>query len=292
MKTIGIDNSEYPALLKQVSGPPRKLYYRGSWDQRLFDNCLAVVGSRKMTVYGRQMTDRLVGEIASRGVTIVSGFMYGIDAQAHKAAVSAGGKTIAVMPCGIDRIHPHYQKELYQQIISAGGLIISQWPGDSQPSFWTYPKRNRIVAGLSAATLVIEAGLKSGSLITASLARKFGRGLFAVPGPVTSSVSQGSLQLIKQGAEMVTGAGDILAFFGLADSGVSRDRPLPAGLSRLEQAIIDELSREPKKIDDLSRALSISAARLGASLSCLQLRGAISEEEGKFYVNSAGSNRK
>ena len=187
----------------------------------LFNNCLAVVGSRRLTHYGEQAIERIVGEIAmarldsarQAGITIVSGFMYGGDALAHQIAVRVGGRTIAVMPCGIDRISPEDQEELYNDIIENNGMIISEYEGDMTPALWTYPRRNRIVAGLSQAVLVVEAGEKSGSLITANLAKKFGRKIFAVPGPITSSVSKGTNMLIKQGAEMVTDAGDILKYF-------------------------------------------------------------------------------
>ena len=179
----------------------------------IFSNCLAVVGSRKLTNYGKQTIERIVGELAMAGITIVSGFMYGADAEAHRATVKVGGRTIAVMPCGIDRISPEDQEELYNDILENNGLIISEYEGDMTPALWTYPRRNRIVAGLSKAVLIIEAGEKSGSLITANLAKKFGRKIFAIPGPITSSVSIGTNRLIKEGAEMVISAKDILKWF-------------------------------------------------------------------------------
>ena len=268
--------------LKSIKEPPGLLYYKGKWRADIFDNCLAVVGSRQMTSYGRRVTDELVSKIASAGVTIVSGFMYGVDAQAHRAALSAGGKTIAVMPCGIDLIHPEYQDDLYQEILAKDGLIISEIKGDFPPGLWTYPRRNRIVAGLSQATLVVEAGVNSGSLITADLTKRFGRKLFAVPGQLTSSVSQGTLQLIKEGANVVTSADDILAVYGLKQTECPKN--IFAGLSKLEQNIVQKLAQEPRGIDFLSRLLNISAAELGATLSLMLLRGIIGEEEGKYYV--------
>jgi len=184
----------------------------------IFENCLAVVGSRKLTSYGKQVMERLVGEIALAGITIVSGFMYGGDAIAHEAVVKAGGRTIAVMPCGINKIHPEYQEDLYNEILENNGLIISEYEGDIGPALWTYPQRNRIVAGLSKALLVVEAGEKSGCLITANCAKKFDRKIFAVPGPITSSVSKGSNVLIKEGAEMVLSAKDVLEYYRSLDS--------------------------------------------------------------------------
>jgi len=292
MKIIKISNSKYPRLLKQIGNPPKELYYKGKWDAKVFKNCLAVVGSRKMTTYGRRITDELVTKIASAGVTIISGFMYGVDVQAHKAALSAGGRTIAVMPCGIDLIHPEYQKDTYEEILAKNGLIISEWEGNSYPTLWTYPQRNRIVAGLSQATLVVEAGHKSGSLITADLAKKFKRKLFAIPGPLTSSVSQGTLQLIKEGAQMVTSANDILTHYGLDNSKQPTSCFSFAGLSNLEQSIVESLAQEPKEKDVLLRLVNISVSELGAALSLMQLRGIVNEEEGKYYVNSSGSNSK
>lgn len=283
MKVVEIKSPKYPSLLKQINNPPQRLYYQGKWDSELFNHCLAVVGSRQMTSYGRRITDELVSKIASAGVTIVSGFMYGVDAQAHKAALLGGGKTIAVMPCGINLIHPSYQDDLYREIITKGGLIISEMEGDFPPATWIYPQRNRIVAGLSQATLVIEAGLKSGSLITAGLAKKFGRRLFAVPGPLTSSVSQGTLQLIKDGASMVTSADDILEVYGLKEAR-SKEK-VCLGLNKLEQSIVEKLAQEPREIDDLSRLVGASASELGATLSLMQLRGIVSKEGGKYYVS-------
>jgi DNA processing protein len=197
--SIDISNPDYPSLLKEAGKPPEVLRYKGDWCSDIFERCLTVVGARKMTKYGREVTRKIVQEIASAGITIVSGFMYGIDATAHKAALEAGGRTIAVMPCGVDIVHPGHQKGLYEEIINQNGLIISEYEDKHPPCLWTYPQRNKIMAGISLATLVIEAGPGSGSLITAKAAKAYKRRLFALPGPVTSIVSQGSLQLIKEG---------------------------------------------------------------------------------------------
>jgi DNA processing protein len=290
MRIIEINDPAYPALLKQILEPPQALRCKGAWGDDICGNCLAVVGSRQMTTYGRQVTEMLIGPIAAAGVTIVSGFMYGVDAQAHRAALSAGGRTIAVMPCGIDIVHPEHQEDLYCEIIERGGAIISELEDDYPPMLWTYPKRNRIVAGLSKATLVIEAALGSGSLITAQFARDFNRKLFAVPGPVTSSVSQGTLQLLKQGASIAASAEDILEFYGLTGGKAKTQLSASACLNDFETEIIEKLLREPRDIDSLSRALSVPVARLGVAISLMQLRGLISQEANKYYVNFAGDN--
>ncbi len=276
------ENSQYPPLLKAIGkDAPKQLYYKGNWDDAIFKNCLAVVGARRMTGYGKHVVEQMVQDVARAGVTIVSGFMYGVDAAAHEAALQVKGRTIAVMPCGIDRVHPAYQKKLYADIIDHGGLILSEFAGTMLPSNWTYPKRNRIVAGLSQATLVIEASKKSGSLITAGFAKKYNRKLFAVPGSITNELSQGTNQLLREGAEGATSSRDILDFFDVP--------ALPLRLGQvnhkgLELRIAKELKRESLEIDILVRNLGVSVAELGTALSLLQLRGAVSLERGKYYL--------
>jgi len=214
-KIINIESQEYPQSLKRIKNPPKQLYYKGGWDSDIFKNCLAVVGSRRMTAYGKRAAEQFVTKIAAAGITIVSGFMYGIDAVSHRAALTVGGRTIAVMPCGINIIHPAHQEKLYNDILENNGLIISEFKDDFPPEIWTYPKRNRIVAGLSEATLVVEAGFKSGSLITANYAKEYRRKIFAVPGPITSSNSVGIIQLLKDGALIASKAKDVLDHYNL-----------------------------------------------------------------------------
>ena len=244
------------------------------------------MGSRRLTTYGRRATEQLVTEAAAAGITIVSGFMYGGDEAAHSATVRCGGKTIAAMPCGIDLIHPASQKELYQKILNTNGLIISEYEGATQPQTFTYIQRDRIVAGLAKAVLVTEAALESGSLITASYAKKFGRKIFALPGPITSEVSKGTIKLIKEGAEPITEAKQILDFFKILPSAKNKkaEKKFVMGDS-LEQKIIEQLKRESLKADEMARLFAVPVAKLGTSLSLLQLKGFISQENGKYYVN-------
>jgi DNA processing protein len=281
---IAKPDSKYPSLLKNIPGAPKKLFYKGNWDKNIFENCLAVVGSRHLTSYGKRVADQLVGEIAANGITIVSGFMYGGDAAAHKAALDAGGKTIAVMPCGIENIHPSYQKELYQRILSGGGLVISEYEGNQSPQNWMYPQRNRIVAGLSQAILVLEAGLESGTLITADLAKKFGRKIFSVPGQLFCDVSQGALKLIKEGAFLVTSAKDITNFYNLKRS-LENKKKLIRTDDAFEQKIFDLLCNEPQDSDNLSRKMKMRMAELGSKLSIMQIKGIIKLEGEKYYVD-------
>jgi DNA processing protein len=277
-----ISDKKYPKLLKKIPDAPQEFYYRGEWDAKLFDKCLAVVGSRRITSYGRQAVRLLVEDCARAGVTIVSGFMYGVDAAAHRAALDAGGKTIAVMPCGIEAICPEYQADLHKEIIDTGGLVISEYSGDAFPFLTNFPARNRIVAGLSKATLVIEAAPKSGSLITARLAKKYKRHLLAVPGPITSTVSQGTLGLISGGAIMVVSSADILPLYGLSLRPVCKTGEEFKGL---EKKIIEQLQAEGLRVDDIAYALKLSVAKVGAVLSLMALKGSISEDCGKFILN-------
>ena len=285
-----IKDKGYPDLLKELKGEaPKQLYYKGSWDDSIFENCLAVVGSRRMTSYGKQITEKIVGQIAASGITIVSGFMYGIDATAHQAALDVGGRTIAVMPCGMDYICPEYQGVLYRKIIENNGLIISEFEADQKAAYWTFPKRNRIVAGLSQATLIVEAAEKSGSLITANIAKKYQRKVFAIPGPLTSILSAGTSNLIKNGAEMVTGADDIIKYYGVGNGVLNRatnikDVRRSVTNTSLEEQIVYELQAEPLEIDVLSRKIDVPISKIGTAISMMQLKGLIKEEKGKYYV--------
>lgn len=295
-KIVETKEKKYPKALKDAlknlvaSSGPKKLYYKGNWSNEIFENCLSVVGSRHLTYYGRKATEQIVTEVASAGITIVSGFMYGGDEAAHSSAVKCGGKTIAVMPCGIDLVHPASQKKLYQEILDNNGLIISEYEGLTQPQNFTYVQRDRIVAGLSKAVLVTEAALNSGSLITASYAKKYGRKVFAIPGQITSEVSKGTIKLIKEGAEPVTEAKDILDFFKILPSAKktasAASAKAPAGKRfTLEEKIISQLRREPMKTDEMARLFAVSVAQIGTTLSLMQLKGFINQDNGKYYLN-------
>jgi DNA processing protein len=283
-KVINIKDSRYPKRLKEIKDPPKRLYFKGDWEESIFENCLAVVGSRRITTYGKTITNNLISQIANAGITIVSGFMFGVDAYSHRAAVETGKRTIAVMPCGIDVIHPAYQKDLYEEILENNGLIISELEGNHPPAAWTYPRRNRIVAGLSQATLVIEAAENSGTLITANLTKEYNRKLFAVPGPLTSKTSIGTAKLIKEGAEIVTSADDILKFFNIAkEVNSTPDNKLDS----LEQSILEQLNHESLEVDSLARLLNVSVSDLGKALSFMEIKGILFKERGKYHVDQS-----
>ena len=210
----------YPKILKQIPGSPPLLYVKcgmrngkmiNEQMDKLFKRpALAVIGSRRATGYGREITSKLVSQIVKKKIVIVSGMAKGIDGIAHQAAMDSGGETIAVLGSGVNVIYPYQNKNIYQKIISGGGLVISEFPPFYPPLASNFPQRNRIISGLSKAVLVIEAAQKSGTLITARLAAEQGKDVFAVPGPITSQLSAGTSYLISQGAKLVSSASDIL----------------------------------------------------------------------------------
>ena len=288
------NSKDYPCLLKEACHPPEKLYIKGDLKnlEENFKVCLSVVGSRKMTPYGKRAVQRYVKRLASAGITIVSGFMYGIDAEAHRAALSVGGKTIAVMPCGINRICPSSQRDLYYELLDSGGLVISEYPGETSEKKWTFPKRNRIVAGLSQAVLVVEAGKKSGTLITANYARKSNRKTFVVPGSIFSANSEGIYQLVEKGATVAYSPFKIKEFYeerSAVNSGVQQPLLSSTGskvsrLDKIDEEILAAIKASPLSVDELILKLKEPAEVLIAKLTSLSLKGLIIEEGDKYYV--------
>jgi len=283
IKTIISEDKDYPKILREIKNYPKKLFYRGNFDQKLFERSLAVVGTRRITRYGKMVIEKFIPFLVKEKITIVSGFMYGVDTEAHQKCLEYGGKTIAVLGGGLNIVYPPENEKLYEKILEKGGLIISEYEPDFKPQLWTFPQRNRIVAGLSSlGVLVIEAGEKSGALITVNLARQQEKKVFAVPGPITSSVSVGTNFLIKtHQAKMVTTPEEILgkkietlSFFSLQE------------LSPLEKKIYQALETEPLTADEISKNVGQNIVEVGKTLSLLSLRGLISEFAGKYYLKS------
>ncbi len=278
-------DDEYPALLKEIYDFPPLLYYRGNLD--CFNNSsLAVVGTRKMSHYGQDVTNQLVGDLASAGLTIVSGLALGVDSCAHQATLKAKGKTIAVLGTGIDRgaIYPHQNKRLAEKIIERGGLVISEFPCGMVGHKHNFPMRNRIISGLSLGTLVIEAGRRSGALITAQLSLDHNREVLAVPGSVQSPVSIGTNNLIKQGAKVVTEANDILNWLDLTLVRENATILAVKADSNEEKIILDLLSKEPIAVDQLILQSGLSSQQTSAILTVMELAGKIRDVGGKNYI--------
>ncbi len=238
---------------------------------------LAVVGSRRMSEYGQRVIPLLLSPLAVSGVVIVSGFMYGVDVAAHKAALEARGVTVAVLGAGLDRPCPAGQDSLYTAILSGGGAVVSQFAPDEKAQRWMFPKRNAVVAQLSRGVLVIEAARKSGSLITAGHAQKMNTPVMAVPGPIVSPLSEGTNGLIRSGAFPVTSAQDIASLLNVT---LTPDKA-SAGT---HPHLIDTLKSRPLTIDELSRALGIPLNELSSLLTIMTLSGEVIEREGKYYA--------
>ncbi len=212
--TISTDNPRYPKLLKEIPDPPAVLYVRGTGGKINLNKTIAVVGTRHPTFYGITITKKLVSDLVGRGFTIISGLALGIDAVAHWAAIAAGGKTIAVLGCGIDIIAPPVNTDLYWRIVRGNGAIVSEVPPGVRTNKKKFVTRNRIISGLSLGVVVTEGARKSGSLITANYAAEQGREVFAVPGPITSTYSGAAAFLLKNGAKLVESASDIVEELG------------------------------------------------------------------------------
>ncbi len=273
----------YPKNLLQIYDPPPLLYVRGTWN--VWDSpMVAVVGSRKGSPYGRAVTKRISKELASGGVTVVSGMARGIDTCAHLGALEVGGKTIAVFGCGIDIIYPPENKKLFLEIIDHGA-VISEFPLSIPPEGKNFPKRNRIISGLSLGVVIVEATADSGSLITAFHALEQGREVFAVPGNVGMATSTGTNKLIKQGAKLVEDAQDILTEILPQYEGATYREEHPV-LNDEEDGIVQILSQNPLHIDEISRLSQMEVQRVSTILLELELKGVISQLGGKMFVRN------
>ena len=288
---VSIEDKQYPESLRWIQNPPKKLFYRGNWNQEILVNCLAVVGSRRVTGYGEAVINKIIPGLVRAGLTIVSGFMSGVDSLGHQVCLDSGGKTIAVFGCGLNQLVPAGNDKLYDRILDQGGLVVSEYEKEVKARLWTFPQRNRIVAGLSKGVLVIEGGENSGSLITAKLAKRQAKPVLAIPGPVTSSQSAGTNWLIKNGAEIVLNSDDVLKALGMErlHSRHSRGEKIHTSgveCSEIESRIMEELSKEPLETDDLSRKLGIDIVILSQTLSLMSLKGLVEEKSGRYYTGS------
>jgi len=272
------EDEEYPPNLKNIYDPPPLLYALGSLlpqDQM----AVAVVGSRNPTTYGRAAAERISMGLSRRGITVVSGLARGVDSCAHQGALSAGGRTIGVLGCGIDIIYPPENRELFQRV-AAQGAVLSEFPLTTPPDSDHFPIRNRIISGLSLGVAVVEATLRSGSLITARLALDQNRDVYAVPGNVDSARSEGTNRLIKEGAKLVTRADDILEEILPPQEPPPREAPPQPQLSEEETRVFSVLGREPVHIDEVIAQSTLSSARVSAILLALELAGHIRQFPG------------
>ena len=267
----------FSALLRAIHDPPPQLYVRGAGELELLGRpAVAVVGARACSSYGRSVTRSLARELAAAGLVVVSGMARGIDGEAHRGALEGGGPTIAVLGCGIDRDYPAAHAELARRICDEG-LVVSEYEPGVEPAPWRFPARNRIIAGLCQATVVVEARERSGALITADFALEEGRDVLAVPGEITSSLSAGTNALLKLGAAPVTCAADVLGLYDIEPVETSL-----RSLGPVAGALLARLRDEALTADELVRVSGIEPAQVAAALMELELAGRVTLEDGTY----------
>ena len=301
MTTIEISDVRYPVLLRNIADPPPVLYVDGQLEPADVQ-AVAIVGSRHATLYGIRIARTLAEELSRLGFTIVSGMARGIDRVAHEGALAAGGRTLAVLGCGLDVAYPPDHTQLRAQVAEAGALL-TEFPLGSPPLAAHFPRRNRILSGLSLGVVVVEAAEGSGSLITAKLAAEQGREVFAVPGPIDAPTSRGTHGLLKQGAKLTETVDDILeellpqlerpvirrSLFPRPVAGVPEPRRSsyePANFSPEEEKVYAVVSCEPQSIDELSERAALASSRVACALLSLELKDAVRQAPGQRYHRS------
>ena len=276
------ESSGYPRLLREISDPPPVLYVKGT----LMEEdawAIAIVGTRRASAYGREVTRQLSAALARSGITIVSGLARGIDAEAHWAALKAGGRTIAVLGCGMDQVYPPEHRQLADEI-AAHGALVSDYPLGTQPEGVNFPPRNRIISGLSLGVLVAEAGVRSGALITADYAAEQGRDVFAVPGSILVRPSAGTNALIRDGAKVVLGPEDILEELNLTMVAEQTEARQVLPSDATEAALLARLSAEPTHVDELQQQVGLPIAQVTSTLALMELKGMVRQAGGMKYV--------
>jgi DNA processing protein len=277
VRRVALRDPAFPPLLAAIHDPPSVLFLRGGGGPELLAQpAVAVVGARSCSSYGRSVARSLGRDLAAAGLVVTSGMARGVDGEAHRGALEAGGLTVAVLGCGVDRDYPAAHAELARRICERG-LVVSEYGEGIEPAPWRFPARNRIIAGLCRATVVVEARERSGALITADFALEEGRDVLAVPGEITSSLSDGTNALLRLGATPVTSAADVLELFQLAPAAV-----MPATVSETAQAILDRLREGALTGDEVVRLAGVEPAAAAAALVELELARQISLEDGVY----------
>lgn len=281
IEIITLKSPNYPRLLKCIYDPPTVLYAKGKLNNDSLN--IAIVGSRNATLYGLDTSAKLAKRLAGYGLTVVSGMARGIDTYAHRGAISVAGNTVAVLGCGLDKVYPPENKKLMQQIIENGAVITEFLPGTA-PLAYNFPARNRIISGISAGVIIVEAGEKSGSLITTDYALEQGREVFSVPGNIDSSVSVGTNRLIRDGAKIVTGIFDILDELGVNhEKPVKMKNPEYECLDNDEKRVVKCLRRGMLDIDAISRKCGMESNLVSSILLMLELKAVVEQHPGKKY---------
>jgi len=285
-QVLPITSMDYPQILREIYNPPPVLLIRGEFPLSADDFSVAIVGTRVATSYGRQVTTEFAHELAVAGVTIVSGLAAGLDAVAHRATLDVGGRTIAVFGCGVDQFYPSQNSRLAMEILQKGGALVSEYPLGTMPSAYTFPQRNRIIAGLSRGVLIVEGREKSGSLITAKLALESNREVFAIPGSIFSETSMGPNRLIQEGARAVLSASDIFETLNFQDLPKKIEIHKVFTSSPEEVAVLEALQKNPCHSDEITRKSGLAANEVVAILSLLEMKGLAKNLGGMNWVRS------
>lgn len=284
VSVLAIDDAEYPSLLRTLPDPPVFLYWRGDLSV-LNQPCIALVGSRQMGEYGKRVTDAIVPQLVAAGAVTVSGLAEGIDGQVARATLRAGGNTVAVLGHGLGSMFPKAHASLADDIVATGGAILSEYPLDTRSDKFTFPARNRIIAGLAVGTVVLQAAQDSGSLITAALALEYGRDVLAVPGDIFDPQYAGCHSIIARGqAKLVCSAEEILSEVGIVSAAAALPSASYVAQTPEEAAILGALTTLPQPIDDLVASTKLDAAMLNATLTMLELQGAAHNVGGGKWV--------
>lgn len=284
IKTLSIEDKNYPKLLKKIKDPPKILYCLG--EIKVNEPCFAIVGTRRFSAYGKQIALEIASDLAEAGLTIVSGLAPGIDTFSHQATIEQRKRTIAVLGTGVDEksIYPKSNLKLARKILESGGCLISEYKPGTHGSVFTFPQRNRIISGLSLGILVIEAKKRSGALITAQWAKMQGRKIFAVPGSIHSSNSKGCHLLIKQGAKLVENANDILKELDLPTK--STRSGLVEGETKEENLILNVLKEESLYIDEIIKKTKLDTATVVSTLATMEIKSKVINLGGNIYAIS------
>jgi len=276
------DSSDYPINLRNIYDPPPVIYVKGELLPE-DDWAVAVVGTRHASVYGKEAARQLAADLAQNGVTVVSGLAAGIDAVAHQAALDAGGRTLAVLGSGVDVIYPEQNRRLAEQLVDHGALL-SEYPLGTRPERSNFPPRNRLISGLSLGTVVVEAGARSGALITSDFAAEQGREVFAVPGSIFQRSCEGTNRLIQDGAKAVLVVNDVLEELNLSQITQQAEVRATVPTTPVERAVLDLLSAEPTHVDELGRAADLPAPTVSSTLALLELKGLARQVGSMSYV--------
>lgn len=276
-----LHQKDFPPLLKEITDPPKKLYYRGNIDL-LFTQCISIVGTRKINSYGKYCISQIV-PLLTQHLTIISGLAFGVDAHTHLTTLKNSGSTISVLPSGLDNsvISPQSNLYLARKILENNGLLISEYEPNTKTQKWHFAARNRIIAGLSNMTLIIQAALKSGSLITAHHARDYNRIIGSIPGPIDSKIHQGSNSLISQGAYMITTPEEILSLYDITHQSQKLIQYKPDNLA--EEAVLKYITQYPQTIDKIYESCKLETKLINSTISVLELKGIVKHEYTGIY---------